>query len=123
MKFDGNKFLEKHGKSIGKNIKIYVGFIMFMVVLMFGFVGWNFISMRSDFDKRFKADELTPHQLTVEIKSLRKQLDWAQQDIKKLSKKYDRDFLDFKKDVRHRLSVLENDCRNQKWVFTSKNPN
>ena len=56
MKFDGDKFLEKNGKSLGKNIKIYVGFIMFMIVLVFGFVGWNFISMRSDVDERFSLE-------------------------------------------------------------------
>lgn len=120
MKFDGDQFLDKHGKTIGKNIKIYVGFIMLMIVVMFGFVGWHFMNMRSDFDKRFKADKPNPRQLTVEIESLRKQLKWTQKDIAKKRQRQDRDFLDFKKDVRHRLGVLEEDHRNQKWGFIPK---
>lgn len=114
MKFDGNKFLEKNGKTIGKNIKIYVGFIMVMIVLTFGFVGWHFMNMKSDFDKRFKGDELTPGQLTVEIASLRKQLEWTQKDISKLRQKYDRNFLEFKKETKQRLRVLEEAHRKEK---------
>lgn len=101
MKFDGDKFIEKHGKTIARYGNIYFIFFTGVFILTAGFIGWNFISFKKDFEQ-----VRSPKPLSIEaeeLESLTSRIDQLEDKFESYKRDQKWKFLELKKELKQDL--------------------